>query len=63
MSFAPDEWRRVRKMTQAELGEKLGVHANTIRNWELKPSSIPIEKAVEMAAAFNVSIDDINFLP
>jgi transcriptional regulator with XRE-family HTH domain len=40
----------------------MGVHENTIRNWERHPEKLTIEKAEKIADALNVPIDSIIFL-
>ena len=41
------KWRRTLHLTQAEAGERLGVHRATIKNWER--GCTPIPKIVELA--------------
>ena len=41
------KWRRTLHFTQAEAGQKLGVHRATIMNWE--QGSTPIPKIIELA--------------
>ena len=50
-------------LSQEELAKKLGVHRNTIVNWEKDPSSLSIRKAEKVCRALNVSISDIFFGP
>lgn len=53
------EWRRLKGMTQKEVGDKCKVHENTIRYWEQNPSSIKWTSAVAFAEALGVSIYNI----
>lgn len=57
------EWRRLKEVSQKELAGRLGVHPNTIINWEEHPEKITAEKAGLVAGALGVKIDDIIFLP
>ena len=41
------KWRRMLHLTQAEAGERLGVHRATIKNWER--GCTPIPKIIELA--------------
>lgn len=43
--------------TQAELGEKLGVSVDTVRNWEDGVTQIRISQLIDMANLFSCSID------
>lgn len=43
--------------TQAELGEKLGVSVDTVRNWEDGVTQIRINQLIDMANLFSCSID------
>lgn len=43
--------------TQAELGEKLGVSVDTVRNWEDGATQIRISQLIDMAELFSCSID------
>ena len=63
MALRVDEWRRLKKISKEEMAQKLGVHRNTITNWEANPSIIPIEKAYMMANIYEVELNDIIFLP
>lgn len=63
MALHVDEWRRLKKLSKEEMAQKLGVHRNTITNWENNPSIIPIEKAYQMADIYGVELNDIIFLP
>ena len=63
MALRVDEWRRLKKISKEEMAQKLGVHRNTITNWETNPSIIPIEKAYKMADIYEVELNDIIFLP
>lgn len=54
-------WRRAREITIKQMAEKCGVHENTYRAWEKEPGKIPVGKAIVIADALDVSIDDISF--
>lgn len=48
-------------LTQKQLGERVGVHENTIAKWEDDPSSMSIRKAEKVCQALDVSFSDIFF--
>ncbi|HEM6093445.1 TPA: helix-turn-helix transcriptional regulator [Streptococcus suis] len=55
---------RVRKdLTQKEAGELVGVTGDTWANWENHKTFPDVQKIVEIEKAFDVSYDDIKFLP
>ena len=53
--------RLIREISQEEMAEKVGVHVQTYRAWEENPEKISIAKAKKIAAAFNISINEIFF--
>ena len=55
------EWRRLREMSQQELADRVGVHVNTIINWEEHPENMSIKRAFEVIDALGVTIDDVIF--
>ena len=66
MKNIPDTIRAVRMragMTQQELGEKLGYEGETaqvsVRRWETGKAPIPIVKIRALAAALNLTLDDL----
>ncbi|HFI0065763.1 MULTISPECIES: helix-turn-helix transcriptional regulator [Streptococcus] len=55
---------RARKdLTQKEAGELVGVTGDTWANWENHKTFPDVQKIVEIEKAFDVSYDDIKFLP
>lgn len=53
--------RLIREISQEEIAERIGVHVQTYRAWEENPEKISIAKAKKIAAAFNISINEIFF--
>lgn len=51
--------RERRGMSQPDLAAKVGVHANTIRNWERGDTDPKAESLVALASALNCSIEDL----
>ena len=51
------ELRKEHKLTQAELGEKLGYTDKAISKWELGESTPNVDSLLEMANLFNVTVD------
>lgn len=45
------------------MASQLGVHFNTYRAWEKKPSSIKLEYAQKICNIFGCTILEIKFLP
>ncbi|MFH6657257.1 helix-turn-helix transcriptional regulator [Streptococcus suis] len=55
---------RTRKdLTQKEAGKLVGVTGDTWANWENHKTFPDVQKIVEIEKAFDVSYDDIKFLP
>ena len=66
MKNIPDTIRAARMnagMTQQELGEKLGYEGLTaqvsVRRWESGRRPVPLEKIRALAAALNLTLDDL----
>ena len=57
------EWRHIKEVSQAELAKRLNVSSQTIYNREENPGNLTITKAVAVAQALGVSIDDVIFVP
>ncbi len=51
--------RKEREMTQTELGERLGVSAQSVSNWERGETLPDLELLVDMADIFDRSLDSI----
>lgn len=51
--------RMMNRMTQEELAERMGVSRQTISKWELDTATPELEKLVELAKLFNVSLDEL----
>ncbi|MBP1553669.1 MAG: helix-turn-helix transcriptional regulator [Oscillospiraceae bacterium] len=45
--------------SQQELADKLSVTRQTISNWELNQGAPSLDKAVELAAIYGISLDDL----
>lgn len=61
MSYTMDEWRRLRKISQAVFAKKCDISVSTYRNWMQRPETITIGKAYKIADVLNLNIDEINF--
>ncbi len=48
-------------LSQEQLAKKLGVHRQTIKNWEKNPAKLTIEKAESICEVLNVNMSDIFF--
>ncbi len=53
------ELRKIKKMSQEELAERIGVSRQTLSKYETGESLPDIEKCQALAEAFGVSIDDL----
>lgn len=51
--------RKSQGLTQAELGEKLGIDQKVITSYERGLSKPPLERLIQMAELFNVTLDEI----
>jgi len=51
--------RKENALSQEELGEKLNVTRQTVSKWELGETTPEMEKLVEMAKLFNISVDEL----
>ena len=51
--------RRSRNWSQEELGERLGVTRQTVSKWELGQTTPELEKLVELARLFDISLDEL----
>lgn len=51
--------RENKKMTQAELGEKLGVTKNAVYSWETGKCKLTLKKAKEISRALDCEVDDL----
>ena len=51
--------RKRKKMTQEELAEEIGVARQTVAKWEREESSPDLEAAGRLAAALDVTVDDL----
>lgn len=58
-----DEIRRAKKISQAEMAERLHVSLSKYIRMEKYPWKISIEEGMEIADIFGVSFDDLIFLP
>ena len=57
------EWRRAKGIAQEEMAKLCGVHVNTYRRWEEKPSEIKINYVGKLAERLGINVSDIIFLP
>lgn len=53
------EYREAKGLTQADLGEKLGVTSFTIMRWEKEYTSIPDDRLLDLARFFQVTPTEI----
>ena len=63
MKFTIKELRRAKGISQEEMAEHCGVHINTYRAWEEKPSEIKLSMAKMIADKLGIRIEDVDFLP
>lgn len=63
MKFTIKELRRAKGISQEDMAEYCGVHINTYRAWEDKPSEIKLSMAKKIADRFGIGIEDVDFLP
>lgn len=53
-------WRKRRGLSETYLAHAVGVHLNTLRNWEKDPSVIPLAKANAMAKILEIKTEQID---
>ena len=53
------EYRKANNFTQEEIAQELGVSRQTISNWENGTAQPTIDKAIELARLYGVSIDEL----
>ena len=53
------ELRKKHGLSQEELGYKLNVTRQTVSKWELGQTTPEMDKLVEMAKIFNISVDEL----
>lgn len=63
MKLTLREWRRLKEVTQEQMAEVCGIHINTYRNWEEKPSEIKISFAMKIADRLGITLDDLILEP
>lgn len=51
--------RQIRRVSRRELAEKIGVHYNTLRNWELGESDLKAEKLVAISRVLGCTIEEL----
>jgi transcriptional regulator with XRE-family HTH domain len=52
-------FRRMRRMTQAELGRRAGVSRERVGNWERGANAPPPEALIALSKALGVSVDEL----
>ena len=52
-------WRKKALMSETELDNAVGVHLNCVRNWQKKPSVIPLQKAKMLAKVLGIKVEQI----
>lgn len=52
-------YRKIKKITQKELADKLGVKHNTVSGWENGANSIDVEVLFNICKTLDISINDI----
>lgn len=60
MALSVKQWRLAKEISREELAEILEVHANTIKNWEENPESMPVGKAVKFAQFCDLKLEQID---
>ncbi len=52
-------WRKKAFLSETDLANAVGVHMNSVRNWQEKPSTIPLQKAKQMAKVLGIKVEQI----
>jgi tellurite methyltransferase len=53
------KYRKAKRLTQEELGEKLGVTNQAVSKWESEASMPDVMLLPEIATALNITLDDL----
>ncbi len=53
------KYRMLKMLTQKELARLLGVHSNTISQWEMQRRRPALQKLILMTKIFDCTIDDL----
>lgn len=56
------EWRRIKEISQKDVAQRIGVHVNTVINWEEHPERMSAKNGVMYAQAIGVPLEQIDFL-
>lgn len=59
MCYSVKEIREIRKLTQREAAEKLGVPLSTYRSWEEDISKVSVSKAVAITDLFGIRLSEL----
>ncbi|MFI3166547.1 MAG: helix-turn-helix transcriptional regulator [Bacillota bacterium] len=53
------KYRMLKRLTQKDLAQMLGVHSNTISQWEKQRRRPALQKLIIMAKIFDCTVDDL----
>ena len=53
------EWRKLNRLSQEELAEKIGVSRQAVSKWERAESSPDTDNLIELAQLYHVSLDEL----
>lgn len=52
-------YRRLQKLTQEQLAEKINVSKTCVSNWETGLREAPIDSLIKLAEVFEISLDEL----
>ena len=59
MATKLEQERLVRKLSRAKVSSDLGIHPNTLLDWELNPGSIKIKSATTLSEYYDCSLTEL----
>lgn len=61
MKYSIKELRQIRKWTQQDAADHLGISVRTYSRWERNPAKLEVSKAVLLADLYGVRLSEIEF--
>lgn len=57
------EWRMLLDITQEEMAQKLGIHPNTYRRYEIHPEEIRIGTVIRICDVLGIKTSELKIFP
>ena len=59
MASKLEQARLIRKLSRAEVAEALGIHQNTLMDWEANSGKVRYEHAIALADYYGCTLDEL----